>query len=336
MERYARQAAFGQIGKEGQEKLLASKVAIIGLGALGTVAANNLCRAGVGNIRMADRDYVELTNLQRQCLYDEDDAGKGLPKAIAAYNHLSKINSEITLDPVIADVNPANIEDIIGDADLVLDANDNFEIRFLINEACDKNKVPWIYCGALGSSGTTMNILPHGDGPCLRCYVGDAESSSNQSCSSFGVLNMVTATMASIQSAEAIKILLNSAYIRKGLLAVDLWGNSFKTLPLGKDDDCPVCVHKRYEYLGKSIGSYTTSMCGSNSVQIVPAQPRKVEFEALAETLRKSGSVRLSPYFLRFNDGKYEITLFNDGRAIIKNAIDGNNAKSIYTEYIGP
>ena len=335
MDRYARQTVFSHIGPQGQEKLLRSKVAIIGMGALGTVAADNLCRAGVGLLRLVDRDYVEITNLQRQTLYNEDDAEQGLPKAIAAYNHLSKVNSGIRLETVIADVNQSNAEAIIGDVDLVLDAGDNFEVRFLINEACDKHKVPWIYCGALGSAGTTMNILPDRGGPCLRCYVGASATQPEQTCSTFGVLNMITAVMSSIQSAEAVKILLGSDSVRKGILSVDLWGNSFSSIALKRDDDCPVCVHKRYEYLGKTAGSYTASMCGSGSVQVVPAQPVRIDFDSLAEKLKKAGSVQVSPYSLRFYDGKYEIMLFQDGRAIIKNAIDGNNARSVYTEYIG-
>ena len=335
MDRYARQAVFGAVGKEGQERLLGAKVTIIGMGALGTVAANNLCRAGVGHIRMADRDYVEITNLQRQILFNEEDAAQSLPKAIAAFNHLSKVNSEITLEPVIADVNPSNIEGIVSDSDLVLDANDNFEIRLLINETCDKYGIPWIYCGALGSEGMTMNILPNGEGPCLRCFLGESDSLSGPSCSTFGVLNMITMTMASIQTAEALKILIGSDSVRKELLAVDLWGSNFHSIALKKDSDCPVCVHKRYEHLGRAVGSYTTSLCGSDSVQVVPPQPRNIDFEALAERLKKTGDVRFSQHALRFSDDKYEIMLFQDGRAIIKNAIDGNNAKSVYTEYLG-
>jgi len=335
MERYARQIVFNHIGARGQEALLRARVAIIGMGALGTVSANNLCRAGVGFLRMADRDYVEITNLQRQMLYNEDDARQALPKVIAAFNHLSKVNSEIALEPVITDVNSANIEGIVSDVDLVLDASDNFEVRFLINEACNKHEVPWIYCGALGSAGTTMNILPNDNNPCLRCFVGESGSMPEQTCSTYGVLNMITGTMASIQSAEAIKILLGSDSVRRGVLSVDLWGNCFNSLVPEKDSNCPVCVHKKYEYLGKSVGSYTTSICGSSSVQIVPARSGQIDFAGMAERLKKAGSVQYSSYSLRFSDGKYDIMLFKDGRAIIKNAIDGNNARSVYTEYFG-
>lgn len=333
MERYARQMVFAPIGKEGQEKLLRSKVAVIGMGALGTVAANHLCRAGVGHIRVVDRDYVEITNLQRQILYDEQDAGQSLPKAIAATNHLCRVNSEITLEPIIADVNPSNIEALVKDTDLVLDATDNFEIRFLMNEACHRHKIPWIYCGALGSAGMTMNILP--DGPCFACFMGDSESEPCETCGTAGVLNMVTAAMASIQAAEAVKILLGSGDVRRTLLSVDLWGTSFDAMEIEKDGCCPVCALGQYKRLGKPAGSYTASLCGADSVQVVPPKPVQVDFGELAARLEKIGEVRLSPYALRFSDARYEIMLFQDGRAIIKNAIDGNSAKSVYAEYIG-
>ena len=333
-ERYARQTVFSHIGKEGQEKLLKSKVTIIGMGALGTVAANNLCRSGVGHIRMIDRDYVEFTNLQRQILFTEDDARQSLPKVIAAYNHLSEVNSEITLEPVIADVNPSNIENFTSGADLLLDATDNWEIRFLINEICHKHRIPWIYGGALGGEGMTMNILPGDDKPCLRCFTGGSMPPSH-SCGTFGVLNMITNVIASIQTAEAIKILTGSDSIRAELLTVDLWGNNIASIEIRKNDDCPVCVHKRYEYFGKITGAYTTSLCGSNSVQVVPPRPVKADFHALAEKLKAAGTVRFNDFTLTFADTQYEITLFLDGRAIIKNAIDLNSAKSVYNEYIG-
>ena len=334
MERYARQAVFSHIGKEGQQKLLDSRVTVIGVGALGTVAANNLCRAGIGYIRMVDRDYVELTNLQRQILFTEDDAAQNMPKAIAAWEHLRKVNSEITMEPVVSDVNPSNIENLIKDVELVLDATDNFEIRLLINEACDKHNIPWIYCGALGSQGMTMNVL-HDNGPCLRCFISESSTSSSHTCSTFGVLNMLTNTMASIQTAEAVKILINSPDVRRELLTLDLWSNRFDMIALAKDSDCPVCVHKRYEHLGAVVGAYATSLCGANSVQIVPPKPVKVDFAALAEKLGKAGEVRYNEFTLTFSDSKHEIILFQDGRAMIKNAIDENNAKSVYNEYIG-
>ena len=335
MERYARQMVFSHIGSAGQGKLLKSKVAIIGMGALGTVAANNLCRAGVGYIRMADRDYVELVNLQRQILFDEEDARRRLPKAIAAANRLARVNSEITLEPVVADVNSSNIEQVIAGMDLVLDATDNWEIRLLLNEACHARQIPWIYCGAIGGEGMTMNILPGADQPCLRCFVTGVSTAPERSCSSFGVLNMITNMMASAQTAEALKILLKSDSIRQGLLSVDLWGNHITTIKINKNPACPVCAHRQYEYLGKAGGSRATSICGSNALQITPAQPVAVDFATLAAKLAPAGQVTFNQYSLAFSDGTYEIMLFGDGRALIKNAPDENKARSIYTEYLG-
>ena len=334
MNRYSRQSVFNQIGITGQKKLTQSKVAIIGMGALGTVSANNLCRAGVGCIRMVDRDYVEITNLQRQILFNEDDANNKLPKVAAAFNHLSKVNSEIEIEPLATDVNSGNIERLVSGADLVLDATDNFEIRLLINEACHKLQIPWIYCGAIGSQGMTLNILQKNDTPCLRCFIGENASSAD-TCSSFGVINMITNTMASIQTAEAMKILIGADSVRDTLLSVDLWSNEFKTIILPKDENCPICVHGKYEYLGRPVGSYTTSICGSNSIQIVPPRPINVDFDLISKKLQKVGEVKNNGFSLVFSDDKYEIILFQDGRAMIKNAIDENNAKSIYTEYIG-
>ena len=335
MERYARQIVFNRIGEEGQRKLLNSRIAIIGMGALGTVSANNLCRSGVGFLRIVDRDYVELSNLQRQLLYNEDDVKQSLPKAAAAFGHLSKVNSEITIEPVITDVNSSNIESLINDVDLVLDATDNWETRILLNEACHALKIPWIYCAALGSTGMTMNMFPEEDSPCLRCIVPEASSAQTETCSTFGVLNMITNAVASIQTAEAIKFLIGSASIRRELLTVDIWDNHITSLKMKKNLECPVCVHGNYEYYGKLTGSYTSDLCGNNSIQVVPAALLNVDFQILANKLKPAGSVHYNRFTLVFTDGKYEITLFKDGRAIIKNAIDGNNAKSIYSEYLG-
>ena len=333
MNRYTRQSVFQPIGEEGQKKLLHAKVAILGMGALGTTAANNLCRAGVGYLRMVDRDFVELSNLQRQVLFDEEDAKQALPKVIAAANHLREVNSEIQLEPLIQDINSTNVENFIDGIDLVLDATDNLETRMLINEACHKHHIPWIYCAALGSEGMTLNILPDETSPCLCCFLGET-GSSGKSCSTFGVLNMITVTMASIQTAEALKILLGADSIRKELLAVDLWKSQFNQIPITKDPKCPVCVQGIYKYLNKLAGSSTTTLCGDNSVQVVPQISKSVNLEALAQKLEKIGKVQLTPYSLKFSDDLYEIILFQDGRAIIKNVTDAKQAKSVYTEYL--
>lgn len=333
--RYSRQIIFEYIGEEGQQKLLDSAVAIIGLGALGTVSANNLARAGVGRIRLIDRDYVELSNLQRQTLYDEDDVKGEKPKAIAAYEHLSKVNSSVFLEPVIADVNSSNIEDLIRDCGLVLDCTDNFEIRLLLNEACDQLQIPWIYCGAVGGSCMTMNIIP-GTTPCFLCFIGDADNlEGGQTCSTAGVLNMATNIAASVQSAEAVKILLGSEDVRKTLFFMDVWNNSVEYLEVQRNPRCPVCGGHHYSFLGKSAGSYTAAICGRNEIQVVPGKTMHIDFERVAESLKKLGNVSFNSFMLKYGDGNIGIKLFKDGRAIIENAKDANQAKAIYSEYIG-
>jgi len=252
-QRYSRQIAFVGIGEEGQAKLLRSRVTIIGLGATGTVAANNLCRAGVGFIRIVDRDCVELINLHRQTLYDEQDASRPIPKAEAAFNRLAKINSEITLAPVVTDVNAAVIEQLIGDVDLVLDCTDNIETRYLINEACDKLRKPWIYAGVLASEGLTMNIIP-GETACFRCLFPEAPlAGSYPTCVAAGVLNSITAVVASIESAEALKILIGSPEVRKSLFQIDVWNNCSSYIEVERNPDCPVCGRHEYEALKEDI-----------------------------------------------------------------------------------
>ena len=333
MDRYARQSIFGPIGPHGQAKIAAARITIIGMGALGSVAANNMVRAGVGFVRIIDRDYVELTNLQRQLLYNEADVAAELPKVVAASQHLHAINHEITLDPIIADVNAFNIEGFIKDVDLVLDATDNFTIRHLINEACNKHQVPWIYCAALGAEGMTLNIMQQAGSPCLRCFVG-AQHNSGHSCSTFGVINMITNTMASIQTAEALKFLIGEP-LRTGLLAVDLWDHQFHQIPLQQNPDCPVCVHHRYEGLEHPHASVTTSLCGTDSIQVMPTPPRSIDFAVLQQGLQPVGDVQVTPFYLKLTVTPYQVTLFQDGRALFKGAKDENHARSLYTEFFG-
>ncbi len=335
LNRYSRQTVFPPIGVEGQQKLFDARVAIIGVGALGTVIANNLCRSGVGFLRIIDRDYVEWSNLQRQTLYQEQDAAEQLPKAVAAYQHLSKVNSEIVIEPVVDDVNSSNIENLIKDVDLVLDGSDNLEVRFLINEACHKYKIPWIYGGAIGSTGMTMNIIP-GEGPCFRCLCpSDSEAGSTETCSTAGVLNMLTGVIASIESAEAIKILIGSPDVRKDVFFIDLWDFSTQVIEIPKDKDCPTCARSHYEYLSQTKGSYSTSLCGRDSIQIVPGSPTNIDFEYISGKLKKVGTVKYNRFMLSFDDGTRSFNLFPDGRAIIKNVKDEFAAKSVYSEYIG-
>ena len=248
--RYSRQIIYKNIGSEGQEKISAARVTIFGMGALGSIIANNLCRAGVGYLRLVDRDYVELSNLQRQVLFDEGDAEAAIPKAEAAFNHLSGINSEIRLEPVIAQVDSSNIEELIRGVDLVMDGSDNMELRFLINEACHKLKIPWVYGGVLGASGNCMTIIP-GEGPCFRCLVPEVPPpGSYPTCATAGVLSMAPNIIGSMESAEALKIITGSPALNQQLFVLDVWNNTAEYLNLSKDPDCPVCGRGEYEFLG--------------------------------------------------------------------------------------
>lgn len=335
LKRYSRQTVYKQFGAEGQQKLLSARVAVIGIGALGTVIANNLCRAGVGFLRLIDRDIVELTNLQRQTLFDEDDAAGEFPKAVAACQHLSKVNSEIILEPVVTDVNGVNIESLISDTDLVLDGTDNAETRYLVNEACHKLNIPWIYGGALGASGMTMNIL-YGDGPCFCCLRPAAPApGSSPTCSTFGVMNAITGIIASIESMEALKILIGSPQVRKEMLYMNIWESSSDYIEVKKNPACPVCVDARYEFLGRNSGAAAMSLCGRDSVQVTPETQSPVDLKQIADKLRQAGEVRESRFMLIYEDGKAAFNLFPDGRAIIKNVKDEAAAKSVYAEYIG-
>ncbi|MDR1960996.1 MAG: ThiF family adenylyltransferase [Gracilibacteraceae bacterium] len=332
-DRYSRQSIFAGLGAEGQSKLSRARVAVIGLGALGTVIANNLCRAGIGFLRLVDRDYVEISNLQRQMLFTEEDAKEELPKAVAAGRHLAAVNSETVVEPLVADVNSGSVMALLSDVDLVLDGTDNFETRYLINEACHKLSLPWIYGGALAAEGGTMNILP--EGPCFRCLSPEVPApGSYQTCGTAGVLNMITGAVASLESAEAVKILTGSPAVSRAYFSLDIWRNTARYVEIARDPDCPVCARGEYEFLFRRQGSYSAALCGREAVQIAPPAGTKVDLPRLAEGLRQIGAVRLSPYMLSFTGG-VAFNLFPDGRAIIKNARDEAAALSVYAEYIG-
>ena len=244
MGRYIRQTAFSGIGESGQQTLKESRVAIVGVGALGTVSANCLARAGIGFLRLIDKDHVERINLHRQILFTEEDADRGIPKAVAARSFLARANSEVQLEPVVAELNADNAKSMFEDVDLVLDAVDNWQTRFLMNRVCRQQSLPWIYCAALGSKGMTMNFMPNG-GPCLECVVPQQTVAGVQpTCVTEGVLNMTTGAIASIQAAEAIKILLGSPHVRQGLFIADCWQNRFKTVPFEQDENCAVCSQR--------------------------------------------------------------------------------------------
>ena len=334
--RYSRQAILHNIGERGSGKLGKSHVIIIGCGALGTVAANNLARAGVGKISILDRDFVELNNLQRQMLFDQNDVGE--PKAMAATRKLQLINSDIEIVPLVKDLNHTNIDEIIKDVDLVFDGTDNIQTRMLINDVCVMKKIPWIYTGAIGTSGMTMNILP--DAACIRClYPSIPKPGSLPTCDTMGVLNTVTVIMGSMASTEAIKILLGEAKPRNkqdsSLIVYDAWNNSFDEILVRKNEECTCCVDGSFDYLNAENREVISSLCGRNAIQITPADAKELDLHELASKLEHLGNIKCADFILLFKTQNYEISVFRDGRAIIKGTDSEKVARSIYARYIG-
>jgi adenylyltransferase/sulfurtransferase len=339
-DRYIRQTTFEGIGKVGAERIKSARVAVIGLGALGTVTASQLARAGVGFLKIIDRDCVESSNLQRQALYTERDAEKQMPKAVAARDRLAAINSEIKVEAVIADVNAINIESLVCDVGIVLDGTDNFEARFLINEICHKLEKPWIYAGALGASGATMNVLPDG-GPCFRCLFPEMPApGSHPTCGTAGVLAMATSVAASIESAEALKILTGSPSVSRLLLTFDLWNGVFERFEIMRDPDCAVCGKRTYETLARGAKHgdedwSVTPLCTEGTYQVSPWRRAQIDIAGMATKLGKIGAVSHNGYLLRFDNEDVSFSLFCDGRTVIRGVRDESAAKSVFAEYIG-
>ena len=333
IDRYSRQTILPGIGAKGQRKLADSHVLVVGCGALGTVIANTLVRAGIGRIRIVDRDFVETHNLQRQVLYNEEDIRDQLPKAIAAERHLRKVNSSVEVEGIVADVNYTNIERLAAGVDLILDGLDNFETRGLLNDVCLKLGIPWIYGGVLATSGMTMNIIP-GQTPCLRCMRLDSDETRTLTCETAGVLNAVPFIIGSLQSSEAIKILVGSDAVSRDLLSIDVWEGKFRRLKIGTRPDCPACQGK-YEYLEARFGMKTTLLCGRESIQVINPNVRELSFDKLARDLSPVGRVSYNRFMLRFTVGAHEMVLFPDGRAIVKNTSDESVARGLYSKYIG-
>jgi adenylyltransferase/sulfurtransferase len=333
-DRYSRQIRFAGIGAEGQQRLAEASVAIVGCGALGAFQAGALARAGVGRLVLIDRDYVEWSNLQRQWLYDEDDAREALPKAIAAARHIGRLNSEITVEPHTADLDPANIEELLGGVSLVLDGTDNFETRYLINDWCVTSAVPWVYGGAVGGYGLSMPILP-GRTACFECVYPEPPSGAQPTCETAGVLNAVTSLVASWQTAAALKILTGHAdeLIAK-ITVFDAWAGTTRQMNMPeRDPDCPACARCSCRHLS-GAGRPPISLCGRNAVQIHDRR-RPIDLSALAQTLAPLGEVRANDFALRFVSSGFELTVFPDGRAIVKGTTDPALARSLYSRYIG-
>ena len=334
IDRYSRQILFSEIGEAGQKKLGKSSVAIIGCGGLGTVIATALVRAGVGKVRIIDRDFIEYHNLQRQVLFDEEDIKAGLPKAIAAERHLKKVNSSIEIEGIVADVNYASIERLVKGADLIMDGLDNLETRLLINDVSLKHKIPWVYGGAISSSGMMMNIIP-GETPCFRCFwTSPIARGAALTCDTAGIIGPAPFIVGSLQVTEAMKILVGASEINRDLIVVDVWRGEFSHLKLNKRADCPACQGE-YEYLSARFGTRATSLCGQNAVQVLNPEAGGVSLAKLAARLKSVGEVSYNEFMLRLRVDNQEMVIFPDGRAIVKNTDDEALAKGLYAKYIG-
>ena len=333
-DRYSRQVLFRGIGAAGQQKLALGRVAIVGCGATGSALASLLARAGVGTIRIIDRDYIEFSNLQRQSLFDESDARESLPKAVAAARKIAAFNSQIVVEPQVADLTPANIDSLLQDILLILDGTDNFETRYLINDFAVKNSLPWIYTGAVGSYGVTMNILP-GRTACLACLFPDAPQGMLETCETAGILNSAVNQGASIAATEAIKLLVGAeAQLRRTLLSFDVWSNQRTEIASDKArPGCRACGSHEFPYLAGEGRPHIT-LCGRNSVQI-HERHRPIDLVQMSERLKPHGPVKHNDFVLKFWHDAYEITLFPDGRAIIKGTTDAAIARSLYARYVG-
>jgi len=333
-ERYSRQILFQGVGAEGQERLRQAHVAVVGCGATGSAVASLLARSGVGTIRIIDRDYVETSNLQRQTLFDEADARESLPKAIAAARRIAAFNSQIVVEPQVTDLTPENIAVLLEGAALILDGTDNFETRYLINDYAVKNGLPWIYAAAVGSYAVTLNVLP-GKTACLACVFPDSPQGTFETCETAGILNSAVNLVASIEASEALKILVGAEdKLRRTLLSFDVWTNEHAEVQAGKPwANCRSCVQKDFVHL-EGEGRPHITLCGRNSVQI-HERHRPVDFRMMNERLKPHGEVRHNDFVLKFWRAPYEMTLFPDGRAIIKGTTDTGVARSLYARFIG-
>lgn len=329
---------YAPIGDEGQRRLARSRALICGCGALGSVLANTLARAGVGHLRIVDRDFLELNNLQRQVLYDEADVAEGLPKAIAAARKLQQINSQITIEPIVADVHAGNVLTLCDGCDVILDGTDNFETRFLLNDAAMKLRLPWVYGGCIGAEGQTMSILP-GETACLRCLMPEPPPAGvSPTCDTAGILGSIVNIVASLQASEAIKILSgNRVAVSRQLTVIDVWENRIRQIgldSLGDRQSCPACNRTDLPWLAGQRASQTAVLCGRNSVQISPAEGQ-VSFDALAEKLAGVGELIRNRFLLRLTVDDHVLTVFPDGRAIIGGTDDVTVARSLYAKYVG-
>jgi molybdopterin-synthase adenylyltransferase len=336
--RYSRQILFSGIGEEGQLKLLKSKVAIVGVGALGTVCANHLVRSGVGHIKLIDRDVVDLSNLQRQSLFNEEDVELNLPKAVAAEKRLNTINSTVTVEAAITDLNLDNAEELLAGFDCLIDGTDNFMTRYLINDVAVKYGIPWVHGAAVSSRGMFAVIKP-GITPCYRCLFPQVPAGRGETCDTIGVLSPITDIIGSFQAMEAIK-LLTGAPASPNLEQIDIWDTSFFSMDIseGKNPQCPACVNRQFDFLDRSSAVQETysSLCGRDTVQIYFREKRERDLHTLGEHLKQNGKVTGNQFLLRFSpDDETSIVVFKDGRVLVHGTNDIVKAKSLYSKYIG-
>lgn len=333
-QRYSRQIRFGPIGPAGQEKLRLSRIGVAGMGALGTVIADQLVRAGIGLVRFIDRDSVDYSNLQRQTLFDEIDARENLPKAVAAERKLRSVNSSVRIEAVVDDLNGTNVEDWIRGLDLVLDGLDNFETRFVLNDACRQSGLPWIYGAAVGSYGLSLPVLP--GGPCLRCALGSLPPpGTSPTCDTQGVIAPITAIVASMEVSQTIRVLtgaLTPDEVR--LVTFDAWSLRSQSIRIAKDPECPLCVGGRTEYL-VSQPIETVTLCGRNAVQLIPRQRHELDLAAAGRDLEVFGPVQRNEFLVKCSSPPYELTLFRDGRAIVRGTEEPSVARSLYSKMVG-
>ncbi len=332
-DRYSRQILFRGIGEEGQRKLSAARVGVVGCGATGSAVAGLLARAGVGTLRIIDRDYVEPSNLQRQSLFDEADAAESLPKAIAAARKIAAFNSQIVAEPKVEDLVPSNIEALLDGLDLILDGTDNFETRYLVNDYAVSKTLPWIYSAAVGSYAVTLNVIP-GRTACLACIFPDSPRGMVETCETSGILNSAVNLVASIAATEALKFVVGAPGLRRTLLSFDLWTNEHAEISAAKPrPGCRACGEHEFIHLAGEGRPHIT-LCGRNSVQIHERQ-RPIDFQEMDRRLQAHGIVRHNDFVLKFWHEPYEMTLFPDGRAIIKGTTDTAVARSLYARYVG-
>ncbi len=345
--RYHRQMIFPPFGEEGQRRLLDATVVVVGCGATGSALSNLLVRAGVGRVRIIDRDYIELNNLQRQILFDEDDIAANLPKAEAAAAKLRRINSGVAVEAVVADVNAGNVLGLLEDADLVMDGTDNFSTRFLINDACLYLAKPWVYTGVIAAYGMTATFIPDGAAQklpgdraatgCLRCLIEDVPApGATPTCDTAGIIGPAAALLTAVSAAEAIKLLAGRGTINSGMIHMDVWTHEYEHFATQRRPDCPACGARNFEFLNAHMGTTTAALCGRNAVQVSVAGSRPLDLAALAQQLTPvAHDLARNAYLLRARIGDHEFTIFPDNRAIIKGTDDEDLAKTLYARYIG-